>query len=186
VLEQAVGVVEPARRKVKLPAWHMTREEIVRADELAREISEPNFPNVVGTSEVTALLGVSRQRLQDLRKLLSFPKPMVEIAAGPLWLRSAVEAFDADWDRTAGRPAFGDLKALLDEELSAYPRGDLYQNMFRSNYRNARAHGLGSHATIEPTAEAAYQMALEAVRRVAPDFEPEILSQDAKQPRLSH
>lgn len=45
VLLEALGVVESARRKVRLLSWPVTRVgDIVHADELAREVSEANFP----------------------------------------------------------------------------------------------------------------------------------------------
>ena len=48
VLLEALGVVESARRKVRLSSWPVTRVgDIVQADELAREVSEPNFPDFV-------------------------------------------------------------------------------------------------------------------------------------------
>ena len=186
VLEQAVGVVEPARRKVKLPAWPMTRGEIVRADELAREISEPNFPDVVGTSEVSSMLEVSRQRLHELRNAGTFPEPMVELAAGPLWLRTSIESFLAGWKRKPGRPRLSEMQALVARELKNIPRGDLWQNMYRSCYQQARLNGQGKNATIAATPEAAHERALAAVREVNTLFVPILLSTDAKQPPPSH
>jgi hypothetical protein len=48
VLLEALGVVKSARRKVRLSSWPVTRVgDIVQADELAREVSEPNFPDFV-------------------------------------------------------------------------------------------------------------------------------------------
>ena len=63
-----------------------------------------NFPDLVGTTEVAELLGVTRQRIHELRKAGRFPEPMVELAAGPIWLRPAIESFDKQWERKVGRP----------------------------------------------------------------------------------
>jgi predicted DNA-binding transcriptional regulator AlpA len=60
--------------------------------------------DILGTTEVVELLGVSRQRIHELRTAGRFPEPMVELAAGPIWLRSGIEAYLETWSRKAGRP----------------------------------------------------------------------------------
>jgi hypothetical protein len=64
----------------------------------------PTLPELVGASEVAGMLGVSRQRVHQLREHPSFPVPLVEVAMGPLWDARAVQAFAAEWDRRPGRP----------------------------------------------------------------------------------
>ncbi len=59
---------------------------------------------LLGIAEIASLLGVSRQRVYELRAKPQFPRPVAELAAGPVWARSAVEAFLGRWDRRPGRP----------------------------------------------------------------------------------
>jgi hypothetical protein len=46
----------------------------------------------VGTAEAAAMLGVERPRIGKWRALGRMPEPITELAAGPFWLRSQVEA----------------------------------------------------------------------------------------------
>jgi hypothetical protein len=60
-------------------------------------VEEPG--DLVGVTEIGDLLGVSRQRADQLTRLEGFPEPIGAIAAGRIWRRVDVEA----WARTAGR-----------------------------------------------------------------------------------
>ena len=73
-------------------------------EELERLIWEPNYPDVVGVAEVARILGVSRQRVSELARSRRFPKALYELAAGPIWVKSTIEAFAARWERKPGRP----------------------------------------------------------------------------------
>ncbi len=56
--------------------------------------------HLVGTTEVAAMLGVTRQRVYQLaRDDPGFPQPAVRLAAGPVWERGVIEA----WARCTGR-----------------------------------------------------------------------------------
>lgn len=55
--------------------------------------------DLMGLSEIAALLGVSRQRAGQLAERDDFPAPVGEIKAGRIWERADVEA----WARAAGR-----------------------------------------------------------------------------------
>jgi len=88
-----------------LPQWPIERMEIVDVDRRDTELAVSNLPELIGTTEVAELLGMSRQRLHELRKAGRFPEPIVELAAGPIWLRSAVVAFEGPRERKPGRPA---------------------------------------------------------------------------------
>jgi predicted DNA-binding transcriptional regulator AlpA len=46
---------------------------------------------LAGISEIAALLGVSRQRANQLAKREDFPRPLDRIASGPVWKRSDIE-----------------------------------------------------------------------------------------------
>jgi predicted DNA-binding transcriptional regulator AlpA len=87
---QALQWVATALDQVGLDGWEVGPWESV--------------PDLVGTQEVTSILGITRQRLHELRVQGRFPTPATILAGGPVWLRSAVEAF-AKWERRPGRPA---------------------------------------------------------------------------------
>ncbi|MGH9111591.1 MAG: helix-turn-helix transcriptional regulator [Acidimicrobiales bacterium] len=55
--------------------------------------------DLVSTPEIAALLGVSRQRVDQLTRTPGFPEPTASLAIGRVWERSDVEA----WARETGR-----------------------------------------------------------------------------------
>jgi prophage regulatory protein len=55
--------------------------------------------HLVGVAEVAAMLGVTRQRVNQLVSRPDFPKPEVELSAGRIWRREEVET----WARRTGR-----------------------------------------------------------------------------------
>jgi hypothetical protein len=73
-------------------------------EELERELEAPTIPALAGISEVAKVLGVSRQRASELPGSERFPKPVANLAAGPVWLRSTILSFNQRWDRRPGRP----------------------------------------------------------------------------------
>ncbi|MGH8907689.1 MAG: hypothetical protein ACRD0K_14495 [Egibacteraceae bacterium] len=93
-IECAVDLITSAASEVGLPAWPVFRVEAVEEHTLEDELSASNFPDLVGVAEAAQLLGVSKQRVSTMaREHRSFPRPMVELAAGPVWLRGAIESF---------------------------------------------------------------------------------------------
>jgi predicted DNA-binding transcriptional regulator AlpA len=55
--------------------------------------------DLVGLAEIAQLIGVSRQRADQLARQRDFPEPVAVLAAGRIWRLEDVEA----WARTAGR-----------------------------------------------------------------------------------
>lgn len=53
----------------------------------------------MGTAEVAKLLGVSRQRVNQLSHRDDFPEPVARLAAGPVWQNADIER----WAREVGR-----------------------------------------------------------------------------------
>ncbi|HEY6747047.1 MAG TPA: hypothetical protein VI357_15170 [Mycobacteriales bacterium] len=78
--------------------------EAIAEAEQERRAAQPTLPELVGASEVGQMLGVSRQRVHQLREHDTFPAPLVEVAMGPLWDARAIEAFARAWSRRPGRP----------------------------------------------------------------------------------
>ena len=54
---------------------------------------------LVGAAEIAALLGVSRQRVDQLSRHQDFPEPLTELASGRIWTRQSIE----EWARASGR-----------------------------------------------------------------------------------
>ena len=79
--------------------------EVQTLAEQHRRLQEPSLPPVVGVRETAQLLGVSRQRVSQLASESPlFPRPLVLLAAGPVWLRSSIDSFANVWPRRSGRP----------------------------------------------------------------------------------
>lgn len=76
----------------------MTHAEADHQRELAR------FPPLVGVSETTELLGITKQRLAVLRKRRDFPAPVQSLASGPIWRAGDLSTFASGWQRQPGRP----------------------------------------------------------------------------------
>jgi predicted DNA-binding transcriptional regulator AlpA len=56
--------------------------------------------DLVGVAEIATMVGVSRQRIdQIIRTHADFPPPVAELVAGRIWLRSDVQI----WARRRGR-----------------------------------------------------------------------------------
>jgi predicted DNA-binding transcriptional regulator AlpA len=55
--------------------------------------------DLVSTVEIATMLGVSRQRVDQLTRNEGFPEPAAELAIGRVWERADVEA----WARETGR-----------------------------------------------------------------------------------
>ncbi|MFL6127774.1 MAG: helix-turn-helix transcriptional regulator [Mycobacteriales bacterium] len=108
--EDPGAVVEHGRKLLytsglpQLFGWAAIAVEAVTEAEFGRRADAPTLPELVGASEVGEMLGVSRQRVHQLREHATFPAPLVEVAMGPLWDARAVEAFARAWSRRPGRP----------------------------------------------------------------------------------
>lgn len=55
--------------------------------------------DLVGVTEIAAMLGVTTQRVSQLARTPAFPAPVATLAAGLIWERSDVE----EWARETGR-----------------------------------------------------------------------------------
>lgn len=53
--------------------------------------------DILGTSEVAHVLGVSKQRIHALRKDDRFPKPFKNLASSPLWDKREIDNFLRQW-----------------------------------------------------------------------------------------
>ena len=65
---------------------------------------EIDSSDLAGLSEVAELLGVTRERVRQLRaERVDFPEPVADLQATPVWRRSDVVAWDAGRERKPGR-----------------------------------------------------------------------------------
>jgi predicted DNA-binding transcriptional regulator AlpA len=80
------------------------RVQIDTAEAYHRWLTEPPFPELVGTAEVAEMLGVSRQRVNALTAHPDFPRPVAELAAGKVWRKGDLSRFAEEWARRPGRP----------------------------------------------------------------------------------
>lgn len=55
--------------------------------------------HLMGVAEIAELLGVTRQRVHQLRQIEGFPAPARALAIGPVWESADIER----WAREAGR-----------------------------------------------------------------------------------
>jgi hypothetical protein len=101
-LARATGALTDAVQRAGMPEWPLVAMEAVTIQEHARRSDNGDTDGLAGVAEVAELLGVSRQRVGQLRGRL--PEPMANLRSGPVWSRRAVAEFEQAWDRTPGRP----------------------------------------------------------------------------------
>jgi predicted DNA-binding transcriptional regulator AlpA len=78
--------------------------QVQTAAALERELQQPQVPELGGVTEFAELLGLSRQRAWGISQKPDFPAPIMELAAGPVWLRSQLEHWANTHERKPGRP----------------------------------------------------------------------------------
>jgi hypothetical protein len=92
-----------ACKELDLSHRGIARVDLLTDPYLAREI-EQEPEGFLGVTEVARELGVSRQRVSELRARPGFPAPIAELAAGPVWKASSLRRFLESWERKPGRP----------------------------------------------------------------------------------
>jgi hypothetical protein len=117
-LEQAAffgkKLVEDANRQVSLPAAALVSQQIIHADFFHAQLETISLSVLLGSAEVCDELGITRQRLHQLRQSSKFPEPDRELIATPLWMRSTLKDFAVGWRRTPGpTPRPMDMDGLL-------------------------------------------------------------------------
>lgn len=115
---RVVEVLRRAAAVAGLPEWPVVHAQATAADELDRQLPTPNVPELVGTSEIAAILGVSRQRAQALARRDDFPEPIARLASGSVWTRPSIELFGESRKRRPGRPSKEESENLTARILS--------------------------------------------------------------------
>lgn len=56
-----------------------------------------------GVTEVAEVLGCAKQQIAALRKREDFPKPVLMLAATPVWTLTSIRSFQSTWKRRGPR-----------------------------------------------------------------------------------
>lgn len=95
--------IKDAISQVSLPACAKVSEQIVATGTFHAQMETLSISEPLGTAEVCETLGITRQRLHQLRQSGRFPEPDRELTATPLWMRSTLRDFAVGWRRVPGR-----------------------------------------------------------------------------------
>ena len=107
-------LVEDANRQVGLPPAALVSQQVVHTDVFHVQLEAMSLSELLGTAEVCGELGITRQRLHQLRQSGRFPEPDRVLTATPLWMRSTLKDFTIGWRRTPGpTPRPMDMDGLL-------------------------------------------------------------------------
>lgn len=102
-LERAFGtateIMEKALAEIGADGVVIDYAQLMTQEDLERELSRPAYPELVGIQEIAKMLGVTRQRASALAASPHFPRPLVKLAAGPVWPKPWIARFVREWDR---------------------------------------------------------------------------------------
>jgi len=79
--------------------------EVVTEHEQTRRAEQATLPELMSAAEIADELGVSRQRVHQLRSGAAFPAPLADLRGGAVWSAEAIRRFANEWTRAPGRPA---------------------------------------------------------------------------------
>lgn len=103
VCSRSVDIFTKACEKVGLDHKGIARVDVMEETYATRELDQP-AESYLGVSELASMIGVSRQRVSELRTRGDFPAAIAELAAGPVWATSSLRRFLETWERKPGRP----------------------------------------------------------------------------------
>lgn len=109
-----------------LPAWPVVRVEILTTAEQDLILARPQ-PELVGVSEIAALLETTRNRAWQVTRKPDFPRPLVVLAGGPVWALPMVARFVEEWPRRRG-PAPGSTRGTPSPQLDPSVEDDPRRN----------------------------------------------------------
>lgn len=102
-LSRALAAYQEAVEKAIGEEIEVVGAEVMTADRLQQEMSELDDREVLlGVAEAAAFLGVSKTRVGSLREQNHFPRPVQELASGPIWRRIDLKRFEHGWGRRSG------------------------------------------------------------------------------------
>lgn len=104
----ALAILDAAKTTASEVAHVLNAEpigmEILRETEWRHKAEASTMPELMSAAEIAQELGVSRQRVHQLRELTTFPAPLAELRGGAVWDAAAVRKFAREWERKPGRP----------------------------------------------------------------------------------
>lgn len=101
---RALELFERAVGRAGMSWAQPVRVDLMTDDYFLRWLEEPP-PTLVGVTEIARALGVSKQRVSELRAThKDFPAPVADLAAGPVWTLPSLQRFVERWPRKSGRP----------------------------------------------------------------------------------
>lgn len=145
-ISHGLGVLLMATEKLGIDIHEVPSIEATTHERLARELTE-DPERYFGVNEVAEMLGVSKQRVSELRMRSDFPAPVAELAAGPVWRESSLRRFVAEWPRRPGRPG-----TLLDAIRNLRGHDDLPTEQLTDLQREV-LRALASGATMQEIAD---------------------------------
>jgi hypothetical protein len=72
--------------------------EVEVAEHMEARLRDPD-PELVGISELAALLSVTQQRASQLAARRDFPAPYQRLASGPVWFKHSLSRFLEEWEQ---------------------------------------------------------------------------------------
>ena len=85
----ATAVFAKALIEADVEAAQVAFAEVMTEEYMDRWLGQP-AREYVGLAEIAKILGVSKQRVYELRRREDFPKPIAALAAGPVWDRMSL------------------------------------------------------------------------------------------------
>ena len=99
------GALRFARKRVaSVVASDPVGIEVITEDEHLRRADSPTVPELMSAAEIADALGISRQRVHQLRAAAAFPAPLADLRGGAVWDARAIRKFASEWERKPGRP----------------------------------------------------------------------------------
>lgn len=87
--------------------------EVVTESEHRRRAEAFTTPELMSAAEIADELGVSRQRVHQLRSTAGFPAPLADLRGGAVWDAAAVRKFAQTWERKPGRPPSASVRGTF-------------------------------------------------------------------------
>lgn len=102
-VDMGIDLWSTALTKWGRPFPEVVRSEIASLAEVEARLEGMAFPSLLGLAEVAEALDVGKSRVSALREEPWFPRPVADLASGPVWSTAGIEKFNREWDRTSGR-----------------------------------------------------------------------------------
>jgi hypothetical protein len=111
-----LGLFAQAVRAADIEIVEIYEVEAQTEEYQERHLADQEPESYAGVSEIADMLGVSKQRVGQLRQVEGFPTPVAELAAGPVWRVSTLRRFVEEWPRRPGRPRKDESSKVVDLE----------------------------------------------------------------------